>query len=196
MKKRVALPSNFFCKGRVINIKKTGPLKNEEIKSSTVRLIGPEGNQFGIVSREEALRKANEYGLDLVLVSPNSKPPVCKIMDFGRYMYEQSKKQKNNKASGNVLKQMKFRPKIDEHDYQTKLSHVKRFLQNGNKVRITIMFRGREMAFTDKGREILDRIAKDLQEIAEVDSPPVLEGRDMRMGLRPKKVSAKEEEKK
>jgi translation initiation factor IF-3 len=191
----VALPSNFFCRG-VIDIKKTGPLKNEEIRSSTVRLIGPKGDQFGIVTKDEALRKAREYGLDLVLVSPNSKPPVCKIMDFGRYMYEQSKKQKKNKASGSVLKQMKFRPKIDEHDYQTKLSHVKRFLLSGNKVRITIMFRGREMAFTDKGREILDRIAKDLQDIAEVDSPPVLEGRDMRMGLRPKKVSTKEEDKK
>ncbi len=180
----------------MIKIKKTGPLKNEEIRSSTVRLIGPEGTQFGIVSRNEALAKARDYGLDLVLVAPNSKPPVCKIMDFGKYMYEQSKKQKKNKASANVLKQMKFRPKIDEHDYQTKLSHVKRFLQSGNKVRITIMFRGREMAFTDKGREILNRIAQDLQDIAEVDSPPVLEGRDMRMGLRPKKVSVKEEDKK
>ncbi len=193
--KKVAKPPKFFY-GGVMNIKKTGPLKNEEIRNSTVRLIGPNGTQFGIVSKDEALAKAKEYGLDLVLVAPTSKPPVCKIMDFGKYMYEQSKKQKKNKASANVLKQMKFRPKIDEHDYQTKLSHVKRFLQSGNKVRITIMFRGREMAFTDKGREILDRIAQDLQEIAEVDSPPVLEGRDMRMGLRPKKVSIKEDDKK
>ncbi len=178
----------------MIGIKKSGPLKNEEIRYSTIRLIGPEGAQLGIVSKREALEKAKEYGLDLVLVSPNSNPPVCKIMDFGRYMYEQSKKQKKAKLSTNVLKQMKFRPKIDEHDYQTKLSHVKRFLQGGNKVRITIMFRGREMAFTDKGREILDRIARDLQDIAEVDSPPLLEGRDMRMGLKPKKVSAKEDD--
>ncbi len=178
----------------MIGIKKSGPLKNEEIRYSTIRLIGPRGAQLGIVSKREALEKAKEYSLDLVLVSPNSNPPVCKIMDFGRYMYEQSKKQKKTKLSTNVLKQMKFRPKIDEHDYQTKLSHVKRFLQGGNKVRITIMFRGREMAFTDKGREILDRIAKDLQDIAEVDSPPLLEGRDMRMGLKPKKISAKEDE--
>lgn len=178
----------------MIGIKKSGPLKNEEIRYSTIRLIGPKGAQLGIVSKREALEKAKEYGLDLVLVSPNSNPPVCKIMDFGRYMYEQSKKQKKVKLSTNVLKQMKFRPKIDEHDYQTKLSHVKRFLQGGNKVRITIMFRGREMAFTDKGREILDRIARDLQDIAEVDSPPILEGRDMRMGLKPKKISAKEDD--
>ncbi len=189
----MALCHLLFCRG-VIGIKKSGPLKNEEIRYSTIRLIGPEGAQLGIVSKREALEKAKEYGLDLVLVSPNSNPPVCKIMDFGRYMYEQSKKQKKAKLSTNVLKQMKFRPKIDEHDYQTKLSHVKRFLQGGNKVRITIMFRGREMAFTDKGREILDRIARDLQDIAEVDSPPLLEGRDMRMGLKPKKVSAKEDD--
>ncbi len=171
-------------------------MKNEEIRYSTVRLIGPDGSQIGVVSTKEALEKAKQYGLDLVMVSSGSRPPVCKIMDFGRYMYEQSKKQKKVKLSSNVLKQMKFRPKIDEHDYQTKLSHVKRFLKGGNKVRITIMFRGREMAFTDKGREILDRIAKDLSDIAEVESQPILEGRDMRMGLKPKKISAKEGDKK
>lgn len=187
------MPPNFFVKG-VINIRKAGPMKNEEIHYSTVRLIGPDGAQIGVVPTREALERAKRYGLDLVVVSPGAKPPVCKIMDFGRYMYEQSKKQKKIKLSSNVLKQMKFRPKIDEHDYQTKLSHVKRFLKAGNKVRITIMFRGREMAFTDKGREILDRIAEDLSDIAEVESPPVLEGRDMRMGLKPKKVSAKEDD--
>ncbi len=157
-----------------------------------MRLIAPDGSQLGILKRNEALQKANEYGMDLVLVSSNSNPPVCKIMDFGKFMYEQSKKQKKSKVVSDVLKQMKFRPKIDEHDYKTKLSHVRNFIESGNKVRITIMFRGREMAFTEKGREILDRISKDLSDVAEVDSAPLLEGRDMKMGLRPKKVNIKE----
>jgi translation initiation factor IF-3 len=170
-------------------IPKSEFLKNEEIHYSSVRLIGPDGSQLGIVKRTEALQKASEYGMDLVLVSAGSNPPVCKIMDFGKYMYEQSKKQKKSKNVSDVLKQMKFRPKIDEHDYQTKLSHVRNFIESGNKVRITIMFRGREMAFTDKGKEILERISKDLADVAEIDSPPLLEGRDMRMGLRPKKVN-------
>ncbi|HEU25017.1 MAG: translation initiation factor IF-3 [Mesoaciditoga sp.] len=174
-------------------IAKSEFLKNEEIHYPTVRLIGPDGAQLGIVKRSEALQKAEEYGMDLVLVSSSSNPPVCKIMDFGKYIYEQNKKQKKSRNVSDVLKQMKFRPKIDEHDYQTKLSHVRNFIENGNKVRITIMFRGREMAFTDKGKEILDRIAKDLSDVAEIDSPPMLEGRDMRMGLRPKKISAAKE---
>lgn len=177
----------------VMKIAKSEPLKNEEIRYSTVRLIGSDGSQLGIVKKHEALQKASDEGLDLVLVSPNSNPPVCKIMDFGKYMYEQSKKQKKSKNVSNVLKQMKFRPKIDEHDYKTKLAHVKRFLESGNRVRITIMFRGREMAFTEKGREILDRVAKDLSDVAEVESKPLLEGRDMRMGLKPKKVLIKED---
>jgi translation initiation factor IF-3 len=168
-------------------------LKNEEIHYSSVRVIAPDGSQLGILKKNDAIQKANEYGMDLVLVSSNSNPPVCRIMDFGKYMYEQSKKQKKSKIVSDVLKQMKFRPKIDEHDYQTKLSHVRSFIESGNKVRITIMFRGREMAFTEKGKEILDKIAKDLYDVAEIDSAPMLEGRDMRMGLRPKKIYAKED---
>ncbi|MDK2864807.1 MAG: translation initiation factor [Thermotogota bacterium] len=132
---------------------------------------------------------AREKGLDLVLVAPNSDPPVARIMDYGKYKYEKEKKQREarKKQKQTELKQMKFRLKIDDHDFYTKLNHVKRFLQRGDKVRITIMFRGREMAFTDQGYKLLERIRQELEELAEVETPPVLEGRDMRMTLRPKK---------
>jgi translation initiation factor IF-3 len=122
------------------------------------------------------------------LVAPNAKPPVAKIMDYGKYKYELAKREKKAKKNQKIIevKQMKFRIKIDEHDYQTKLKHIKRFLEAGNKVRVVIMFRGREMAFADKGKEILDRIIKDLQDVASVEKAPKLEGRDMWMMLKPK----------
>eukprot|EP00828_Plagiopyla_frontata_P011198 TRINITY_DN16168_c0_g1_i3.p1 TRINITY_DN16168_c0_g1~~TRINITY_DN16168_c0_g1_i3.p1 ORF type:complete len:175 (-),score=14.45 TRINITY_DN16168_c0_g1_i3:194-718(-) len=136
---------------------------------------------------KEAISVASRDNLDLVLVAPEAKPPVAKIVDFGKYRYELQKKkktaQKNQKKT--ELKQMKFRPKIDEHDYQTKLNHIKRFLKGSNMVKVTIMFRGREMAFTEKGREILDRIAVDTQLVAKVTAKPKMEGRDMHMTLSP-----------
>jgi len=142
-----------------------------------------------MVDRNEALNKAKEYGLDLVTVAPDADPPVVKIMDYGKYRYEQSKKSKRGrkKQKKNVLKQIKFRPKIDEHDYETKLGHIIRFLKAGNKVKVTIMFRGREMAFVEQGRNILDRVTKDVSEIGIVESKPNLIGRDMFMTLMPRK---------
>ncbi len=135
------------------------------------------------------MNKAKEYDLDLVMVAPDADPPVVKIMDYGKYRYEQSKKNKRSRKNQkkNILKQIKFRPKIDEHDYQTKLGHIIRFLKAGNKVRVTIMFRGREMSFVEQGRDILDRVAKDVSEIGVVESKPNLVGRDMFMMLVPKK---------
>ncbi|HCZ06447.1 MAG TPA: translation initiation factor IF-3 [Thermotogae bacterium] len=163
--------------------------KNWEIKVPQVRLIDVDGRNLGVFKTKQALDMAREKGLDLVLVAPNSDPPVARIMDYGKYKYEKEKKQREarKKQKQTELKQMKFRLKIDDHDFYTKLNHVKRFLQRGDKVRITIMFRGREMAFTDQGYKLLERIRQELEELAEVETPPVLEGRDMRMTLRPKK---------
>ena len=160
--------------------------KNEEITARNVRVISPDGKQLGIFPTDRAIRMAKDRGLDLVLVSPHSDPPVAKMMDYGKYKYELTKKAKESKQKKNQLKQMKFRPKIDEHDYQTKVKKLKEFLEDGYKVRVTVMFRGREMAFTDRGREILERVAKDLEDVSTLESPPKLEGRDMWMTLRPK----------
>ena len=162
--------------------------KNEEIRAYKVRLIDENGKQLGIVPTSKALDIAREKGLDLVLVSPNTDPPVARIMDYGKYKYEITKKAKDarHKQKKTQLKQMKFRPKIDVHDYQTKLKHLRRFLEKGHKVRVTIMFKGREMSFTDKGKESLEKIADDLQDIAVVEGKPRLEGRDMWLNLRPK----------
>ncbi|APT73905.1 translation initiation factor IF-3 [Thermosipho melanesiensis] len=163
-------------------------IKNEEIKASEVRVVGQDGKQLGIMPIDKALELAYSQKLDLILVAPNAKPPVAKIMDYGKYKYELSKKEKKAKKNQKIIevKQMKFRIKIDEHDYQTKVKHIKRFIESGNKVRVVIMFRGRELAFADKGKEILDRIKEDLRDIAVVEKQPKLEGRDMWMMLKPK----------
>ncbi|HEY8543382.1 MAG TPA: translation initiation factor IF-3 [Pseudothermotoga sp.] len=163
-------------------------LKNEQIRHPKVRVIDSDGKQIGVISTKEAIELARRKGLDLVLVSPNSDPPVAKIMDFGKYMYQISKRQKEAKKKQKIqeTKQMKFRLKIDEHDYQTKLKHIRRFLEDGDKVKVTIMFRGREIAFADRGKQILDRIANDLNDIAVVEADAKLEGRDMWMQLKPK----------
>jgi len=135
----------------------------------------------------EALALAREAGLDLVEVAANTDPPVCKIMDFGKWKYEQDQRRKESrrKASNVVIKEMKFRPKIDEHDYETKMKHVERFLGEGSKVKLTIMFRGREMAHPDIGRKILERVAERVTEIATVESSPRQDGRNMTMVLNP-----------
>jgi translation initiation factor IF-3 len=155
---------------------------------SPVRLIGPDGEQIGIVPTSEALKRAEDYGLDLVEVSPNSRPPVCRIMDYGKYKYEASKKDKLAKKKQHVfqLKEMRYRPKIDEHDYQFKTKHVREFLESGSKVKAFVLYRGREMAHIELGRKILDRLVEDMSDIAVVDSPPKLEGRNMNMVLSPK----------
>ena len=147
---------------------------NERIRAREVRLVGPNGDQIGVKPLPEALHIAREHDLDLVEVAPNANPPVCKIMDFGKFKYEQDvqRKESRRKATNVVIKEMKFRPKIDEHDYTTKTKHVERFLAEGSKVKITIMFRGREMAHPELGKRILDRIAEQVRDIGIVESAP------------------------
>ncbi|KAA3631551.1 MAG: translation initiation factor IF-3 [Calditrichaeota bacterium] len=160
---------------------------NNRIKVSPVRLIGPDGDQFGIIPTAEALERAREYGLDLVEVSPNSRPPVCRILDYGKYKYELAKKDKLAKKRQHTMqmKEMRYRPKIDEHDFQFKTKHVREFIEGGNKVKTFVMFRGREMAYTEYGRKVLDRVAKELEDIAVVESAASQEGRKMIMVLGP-----------
>ena len=153
-----------------------------------VRLIGPDGEQIGIVPIKEALDRAHDVDLDLVEVSPNSRPPVCRILDYGKYKYELSKKDRLAKKRQHSvqLKEMRFRPKTDEHDYQFKSKHVREFLKAGSKVRAFVMFRGRELAYTDRGKRLLDRVAEDMADIAIVDVPAKREGRHMSMILGPR----------
>ena len=154
-----------------------------------MRLVGPDGSQIGVKPLPEALHIAREHDLDLVEVAPNANPPVCKIMDFGKFKYEQDvrRKESRRKTSNVVIKEMKFRPKIDEHDYTTKTKHVERFLAEGSKVKITIMFRGREMAHPELGKKILDRIAEQVRDIGTVEAAPRVDGRNMLMVLAPAK---------
>ena len=151
--------------------------------------MGADGQQIGVVDTREALRQARELDLDLVEVAPQANPPVCRIMDYGKFKYERDVRQKEarKKQSRSGLKEIKFRPKIDPHDYATKKGHVERFLKGGNKVKVTIMFRGREMAHTELGRKILDRLVGDLGETIVVESFPKQEGRNMIMVIGPNK---------
>ena len=150
-------------------------------------LVGSDGEQLGVKPLPEALALARELNLDLVEVAPNANPPVCRVMDHGRYVYEQEQRRRKSKGKGTnvVIKEMKFRPKIDEHDYVTKMKHVDRFLGEGNKVKLTIMFRGREMAHPELGMRILRRIADDLSEVAVVETDARQDGRNMTMVLHP-----------
>lgn len=152
-----------------------------------MRLIGPEGNQLGIVSIQEALTQASEFELDLVEVSPKSDPPVCKIMDYGKYKYLQTKKfhgAKKKQTSGH-LKEVKMRPKTEEHDLQVKLRHVERFLKEGHKTKISIVFRGREMAHKDLGERMMERIIEEAKEWGVAEQPPKFEGRSIVIILAP-----------
>ncbi len=160
---------------------------NHRIRVSPIRLIGPEGEQLGILPVEEALQRARDAGLDLVEVSPNSRPPVCRVLDYGKFKYEMAKKDKQAKKKQHTvqLKEMRFRPKIDEHDFQFKTKHVRSFLEAGSKVRTFVMFRGREMAYTEHGAKVLERVKEDLSDVAVVEVPPKMEGRHMSMILSP-----------
>jgi len=151
--------------------------------------VGADGEQLGVMDTVAAQRMANELDLDLVEVAPMARPPVCKLMDYSKYKYEQAIKAKEarRKQSLVVLKEMKMRPKIDQHDYATKKGHVERFLRQGHKVKVTIMFRGREMAHTELGRRLLERLANDISEIAQVDSPARQDGRNMIAVFSPRK---------
>jgi translation initiation factor IF-3 len=161
---------------------------NERIRADQVRLISPTGEQLGIKPFKEALEIARNQDLDLVEVASQADPPVCRIMDYGKFKYEQTQKAKRAKKhqSQVVIKEMKFRPKIEEHDFETKKKHVRRFLEAGSKVKITIMFRGRETTHAEIGRGILDRLAADVDDLATVEAQPKLDGRNMTMVLAPR----------
>ena len=169
------------------------PRLNEQITVRECRLIGYDGNQMGIYPTVQARRIAEDEGLDLVEIAPNADPPVCRIMDYGKYKYDQAIKAKQARKNQSKIetKEMKFRPKIDVGDYTTKKKHVLRFLAAGNKVKITIMFRGREMSHPDQGLSILERLADDLKDVAVIESPPKMEGRNMHMLIAPLPNSAK-----
>ena len=154
-----------------------------------MRVVASDGTQVGIIDTQKALDMAAEQDLDLVEVAGQADPPVCRIMDYGKYKYEQDQRMKEarKKQSLIVVKEMKMRPKIDKHDYETKKGHVVRFLRQGAKVKVTIMFRGREMAHQELGRKLLDQLAVDVAEIAKVDTPPKVDGRNMTMVLGPYK---------
>ena len=162
---------------------------NEKIRADQVRLIGPDGEQVGIVDIREALSYADRLNLDLVEVAPMANPPVCKVMDYGKYRYEQEQKAKEARKRQTTIsiKEIKLRPKIDDHDFDTKKGHVERFLRKGDKVKLTIMFRGRELVHPHLGERLLRRMADDLVEIGEVESQPSLDGRNMVMMLAPKR---------
>ncbi|HMF04698.1 MAG TPA: translation initiation factor IF-3 [Acidimicrobiia bacterium] len=166
---------------------------NDRIRAREVLLIGANGEQLGVKPLPEALATAREEELDLVEVAPNANPPVCRIMNYGRYKYEQEQRRKESrkKATNVVVKEMKFRPKIDEHDYETKMKHVERFLAEGSKVKLTIMFRGREVFHPELGLRILERVADQVSEIAVVESAPRQDGRNMTMVLNPTKRPAR-----
>jgi translation initiation factor IF-3 len=162
---------------------------NEKIRADQVRLIGAEGEQVGIVSLQEALSYADRLNLDLVEVAPMANPPVCKVMDYGKYRYEQEQKAKEARKRQTTIsiKEIKLRPKIDDHDFETKKGHVERFLKKGDKVKLTIMFRGRELVHPHLGEKLLRRMADELADIGEVESQPNLDGRNMVMMLAPKR---------
>jgi translation initiation factor IF-3 len=164
-----------------------GPRINERIGVREVRVVGEDGQQLGVLATRDALARARELGLDLVEVSPTSRPPVCRIMDFGKYKYEQAKKAKlaRKRQHQVVVKEIKMRPKIEAHDYEFKKRHIEEFLSHGDKVKVTLIFRGREMAHTDLGRNLLEQLAKDLAEIGKVEAPPKQEGRIMVLLLAP-----------
>ncbi|MDN4592900.1 translation initiation factor IF-3 [Polycladomyces subterraneus] len=161
---------------------------NEAIRAREVRLIGPNGDQIGVVPLREALRMAQEANLDLVNVAPQAKPPVCRIMDYGKFRYEQSKREKEARKKQKTIqvKEVRLSPSIEEHDLQTKLRNVKKFLQSGDKVKLTIRFRGREITHQEIGLGILNRMAKEVEDLAQVERQPKLEGRQMIMILSPK----------
>jgi translation initiation factor IF-3 len=168
---------------------------NERIRVPKVRLIGADGEQLGIVDIDDALKRAQDADLDLVEVAPGSKPPVTRLLDYSKYKYEQEQKQKQaRKHQQQVnIREIKLRPKIANHDYETKKGHVERFLRHQDKVKVTIMFRGREQAHPERGRALLQRLYEDLDGLAVIESQPLQEGRNMSMLLAPGKEAAKED---
>jgi translation initiation factor IF-3 len=164
---------------------------NDRIRAAEVRLIGDDGEQIGVVKRDEALAYARERDLDLVMVAPDAKPPVCRVLDYSKYKYEQAQKAKAARKHQQqiTIREIKFRPKIAQHDYDTKKGHVMRFLNHRDKVKVTIMFRGREMAHPERGVALLERLAEELGELAIVEQRPLQDGRNMTMMLGPGKAA-------
>ncbi|HON57931.1 MAG TPA: translation initiation factor IF-3 [Smithella sp.] len=162
---------------------------NKEINSSSVRVISDDGKQLGVLPLEEALARAEDAGLDLVEVSPSANPPVCKIMDYGKYRYKQSKKMHDAKKSQTIVqvKEIKLKPRTEEHDVQVKMKHIRKFLNNNDKVKVSMLFRGREIAFTEIGKKLMESIRNELADDCIVDQEPRLEGRTMVMIFSPKK---------
>lgn len=165
------------------------PRINDRIRVPEVRLVGPSGEQVGIVRVEDALRLAQEADLDLVEVAPDARPPVAKLMDYGKFKYEADQKARDARRNqaNTVLKEIRFRLKIDKHDYETKKGHVERFLRGGDKVKVMIMFRGREQSRPEAGIRLLERLAEDVVELGHVESSPRVDGRNMTMVLGPNK---------
>lgn len=174
---------NFIAKetGKDVNV-------NWQIRAPEVRVIGHDGKQIGILPLKEAMKLAEEHGLDLVEVAPQATPPVCRIMNYGKYKYQQSKKIQEAKKHQTVIqvKEVKIRPRTEEHDLQFKLRHAKRFLSEGNKVKVSMLFRGREIAHPEMGKELLERIIAELKDLMVIEQAPRLEGRSMVMLLAPK----------
>ncbi len=168
------------------------------IRIPEIRVIDDEGNQLGVMATSDAMKIAEERSLDLVEIAPNVRPPVCKIMDYGKYKYEQSKKARDSKKKQHVshLKEIKLRPKIEEHDFQFKMRHAEKFLSNKDKVKFTVMFRGREMEHIDLGEKLLDRVVEEFSEIAVIEKSPFRMGRIISMILGPRPDKKKGESKK
>ena len=162
---------------------------NEQIRSKEVRLIGKDGEQVGVVSRDEALRMAEQVELDLVLVSPNAKPPVARIIDYGKYRYEQQKREKEQRKNQKTqsVKEIRLSPTIDDHDFDTKLRQARGFIEDEDKVKVSIRFRGRAITHKDLGREVIERFAEGMKDIADIQSRAKMEGRSMFMMLAPQK---------
>lgn len=173
---------------RCIVISKNQMMVNEGIRDKEVRLIDVDGSMLGVVSAKEAQKLAYSKNLDLVKVAPKANPPVCRIMDYGKYMFELAKREKEARKNQKIIniKEVWVKPKIEEHDFNFKLKNAHRFLQKGDKVKIGVRFRGREMNYTSLGQEVLERFEKELQEVGEVERKPKLEGRNMIMILNPK----------
>ncbi len=160
---------------------------NDKIRANELRLIGADGENIGVVTPSKALDLAEQAGLDLVEISPNANPPVCKIMDFGKFKYETQKREAEARKKQKIIevKEVKFRPNTDTHDYEVKMRNVVKFLENGDKVKITLRFRGREMAHQNLGRDLLERVAEDVKEIGKIENMPKMEGRQMVMMIGP-----------
>lgn len=169
--------------------KKEGPRSNDEISVPEVQLIDAEGENHGVVSIDKARQIASEQGLDLVEISPNNNPPICKVLDFGKYKYQSQKKaaEARKKQKTQDVKEIKMRPNIDTHDYEVKMRAVEKFLGEGDKVKVTLRFRGREMAHQELGMQLLERVREQIADIAKIEAEPKLEGRQMMMVVAPAK---------